>query len=57
MPVKDHLLRSLFGGLGPRHSAPLVRGDLIDSWVFADLSLRFFMGKSKQKELKKIPKL
>ena len=32
---------------------PFSSWDLTDSWVFADLSLWFFMVKSKQKELKK----
>ena len=32
---------------------PLCSWDLINSWVLADLSLRFFVGKSKQKELLK----
>ena len=51
--MKKCLLESLFGGSIPGYFAPFVHGDLMDIWVFADLSRRDFVGKGKQKEVKK----
>lgn len=51
--VKKCLLESLFGGSVPGYFAPFVHGDLMDVWVFADLSRRDFVGKGEQKEVKK----